>query len=522
MSVDITVYGGAREIGGNQILLRDGDTSVLLDFGYRFSISNEYFFSDFLKLRDSNGLNDYFEMNAIPPIPEIYRTDYLRHDGYNGPIRPVDAVLISHAHMDHTGQLNLLNEKTPFYASDVTIEVMRRMEEASNQMHNIEDGEKFRYYTNRNGGLSRIEKNRSGERKRWEHRLTGPPERIGSLNVEMIRVDHSLPGASAYIIRTSKGTIAYTGDLRFHGKHPEYTKNFVERAASEDIDLLITEGTRVARKQDLKKEEKRKKEGIYDNTTPDDFETEGDIEAGVGNYISGVGNGMVIVNFPERDIDRLMSFYRAAVDSDRILAISPQQAMIMSGLYEKELLKRGTDIANPLKDEYLRIFVRRAGYGEVCDRNGSAADTWQQDYASVGFRDFIAEHQERIVCWKDLRAEPEKYVLSLNNYYITELIDLRPPEGSLYIKSSTEPFDKEMELDWEKMTRWLDRFGLLKGMKTAHVSGHASRDEIKEMVEAIGPRMVMPVHTTDDGVETFNKWFDNVVEMSYGSRYEMR
>jgi len=127
-----------------------------------------------------------------------------------------------------------------------------------------------------------------------------------------------------------------------------------------------------------------------------------------------------------------------------------------------------------------------------------------------------------LVDWKDFRAEPENYILSLNNYQITELIDLRPPEGSLYIKSSTEPFDDEMELDWEKMKRWLHRFNLLKGMKTAHVSGHASKDEIRDMVEDIGPKMVMPVHTTDDGVETFKNWFDNVVEMRYGDRYEMR
>ncbi len=392
------------------------------------------------------------------------------------------------------------------------------MEAASNKMHNISDAEKFRYYENSKGKLSRIEKGGKA-RQRWEHPLSSKPGRIGSLDIEMIRVDHSLPGAAAYIIHTSAGTIAYTGDLRFHGKHPEYTREFVEKAASEDIDLLITEGTRVARKQDMEKE---RTEGDYTNTTPDDFRTEGDIEAGVSAYISGVKKGMVIVNFPERDIDRLMSFYRAAVDSDRILAVTPQQAMIMSGLYEKELLKRGEDIADPLTDEHLRIFVKRAGYGEICERNRSAADTWMADYYNLGYRDFIVDHEDRIVCWKDLRAEPERYVLSLNNYQIVELIDLKPPEGSLYIKSSTEPFDKEMELDWKKMTRWLDRFGLFRGMRTAHVSGHASRDEIKEMVEAIGPRAVMPIHTTDEGVETFKKWFDNVVEMSYGDSYEMR
>jgi len=520
MSVEITVYGGAREIGGNQIHVMDGETSLFLDFGYRFSISNRYFFSDFLKLRDSNGLVDYFEMNAIPQLPEIYRTDYLRHDGYSGKQRPPDAVLISHAHMDHTGQLNLLHERTPFFASAVTLEIMRQMEMASNKVHLLKDGERFRYYSNKNGNISRIERSK-GERMKWEHPVSSRIKEVGDMEVEMIGVDHSIPGASAYILHTSTGTIAYTGDLRFHGKHPEYTENFVQKAAHEDIDLLITEGTRVARKQDLQREERMKKEGLYSNTTPDDFKTEGDIEAGVTGYISGIKNGMVIVNFPERDIDRLMSFYRAAVESERILAISPQQAMIMNGLYEKELLERGTDIANPLKDEHIRIFVRRAGYGEICERYGDAADTWQMDYSNVGFRDFIIDNMDRIVCWRDIRAEPEKYVLSLNNYYITEVIDLKPPEGSLYIKSSTEPFDMEMELDWEKMRSWLDRFGLLKGMKTAHVSGHASRDEIKDMVEVIEPKMVMPVHTTEEGVQTFKNWFDNVVDMSYGSMYRL-
>ena len=31
--VEITFYGGAGEIGGNMILVRDGDSKVMLDFG---------------------------------------------------------------------------------------------------------------------------------------------------------------------------------------------------------------------------------------------------------------------------------------------------------------------------------------------------------------------------------------------------------------------------------------------------------------------------------------------------------
>jgi ribonuclease J len=40
---------------------------------------------------------------------------------------------------------------------------------------------------------------------------------IKDLTVESIPINHSLPGATAYIIHSSIGPIVYTGDLRFHG-----------------------------------------------------------------------------------------------------------------------------------------------------------------------------------------------------------------------------------------------------------------------------------------------------------------
>ena len=45
----------------------------------------------------------------------------------------------------------------------------------------------------------------------------GRPHKLGDIEVAMSPVDHSLPGSDAYVITTSSGSIAYTGDLRFHG-----------------------------------------------------------------------------------------------------------------------------------------------------------------------------------------------------------------------------------------------------------------------------------------------------------------
>ena len=55
-------------------------------------------------------------------------------------------------------------------------------------------------------------------------RVLGPyevKEKIGCLEVEMVPVDHSLPGAAGYIIYSDEGNLVYTGDIRFHGCRTE-------------------------------------------------------------------------------------------------------------------------------------------------------------------------------------------------------------------------------------------------------------------------------------------------------------
>jgi ribonuclease J len=73
-----------------------------------------------------------------------------------------------------------------------------------------------------------------------------------------------------------------------------------------------------------------------------------------------------------------------------------------------------------------------------------------------------------------------------------------------------------MELDEERLINWLDAFGigyelgetpvpngctnpnctkLRKRIVRSHVSGHASRPELKELIEKINPKLLFPVHT---------------------------
>ena len=105
----LTFYGGINEIGGNKILLQDGDTKIFLDFGMSFSQSGK-FFSEFLQPRKCNGLGDFFEFNLLPDIPGIYRRDYLKHMGREPEDTDCQGILLSHAHADHADYISFLHE----------------------------------------------------------------------------------------------------------------------------------------------------------------------------------------------------------------------------------------------------------------------------------------------------------------------------------------------------------------------------------------------------------------------------
>jgi ribonuclease J len=94
---------------------------------------------------------------------------------------------------------------------------------------------------------------------------------------------------------------------------------------------------------------------------------------------------------------------------------------------------------------------------------------------------------------------------------LQELIDIRPKENSNYIRSSTEPFDDEMELDQMRVKRWLFHFGLLnKDLRWnhIHISGHGSGDQIRSIIDGSKSKALIPIHT--EHVEYYKKWHPQV------------
>jgi len=292
---------------------------------------------------------------------------------------------------------------------------------------------------------------------------------VDSIEVEPIYVDHSLPGVCGFIFHTSKGSIGYTGDIRFHGRRESSTKDFIEKCSNSEIDILLCEGTRVV----------------------EEFsQTELDVENNVRTIIENTKN-LVTCTYPTRDLDRMLSFYLASKESGRNLVIDLKQAYILKLFNQSEFLK---DVYPSPKDNVIKIYIPRKSWGLI-DKDIIFWTT------KVLLGDYVTLNQNEMVFY-------------CSDFQLQELIDIRPKEDSVYIRSSTEPFDDDMRLDQERVKRWLLHFGLIKkevDWNHIHVSGHGSGDQIKRIIEGSDSKLLIPVHTEHE--EFHKKWHNNVKEV---------
>ena len=183
--VNLQFYVGIKEIGGNKILLEDGDTKIFLDFGTSFS-KKQKFFEEFLTPRIANGIGDFLAMNLLPDISGIYREDLLQHIGRKSEQPEIQGVVLSHAHADHANYVSFLHKDIPIYCGETCKCILEAVEEQSQRdlENEILNFKKRPIY-------KKDYKNPPIERRFYTFR-TGDKLKIDSLEIEPIHVDHCL------------------------------------------------------------------------------------------------------------------------------------------------------------------------------------------------------------------------------------------------------------------------------------------------------------------------------------------
>jgi ribonuclease J len=267
----ITIYRGTKEIGGTLIEIKSSKARVLIDAGYPLFLNGKEIDNRIAKLPH----DELLQLGVLPKISGLYAWD----------TPSFEAVIISHAHIDHYGLIKYIHPAIPVFLSAGTqklIELSQRFKITDNYPLNAIS---FSMYQ---------------------------PFIIGDFTVKPYLMDHSAFDAAAFEITGEGKTILYSGDFRGHGRKAVCLDYFIS-GASKQADILLTEGTMFGRP-----DEKILSESGLEDTI-------------IGEI--GSRKGPVLFQSSSQNIDRLVTFFRVAQRLKKQFVVDVYTANVLYDLH---------------------------------------------------------------------------------------------------------------------------------------------------------------------------------------------
>jgi ribonuclease J len=261
----------------------------LIDAGYPLFLNNQPIADEV----SSYPYDKLLELGVLPDIKGLYKWDS----------PAFDAVIISHAHIDHYGLLRYINPAIPVYLSSGTRKIIE---------------------------ISVLFKLTDQDTEGFHEFAMYKPFNIGIFRIMPFLMDHTAFDAAAFEISDKEKTLIYTGDFRGHGRKGVCLDRFINKARK-SADVLLTEGTMFGRQDE-------------------EVMTEQDLEERLVKKLEDF-TGPVLFQSSSQNIDRLVSFYRAASRLGRIFVVDIYTANV---LYE--LRQLGNNLPYP-SEAYKNIKV---------------------------------------------------------------------------------------------------------------------------------------------------------------------
>ena len=233
----LCIHRGTHQIGGIAAEIATETTRILIDMGDELSLDPGF-------------------VSAPLHIPGV--TDANRR---------CDAVLFTHYHGDHTGQMLRIRPDIPLYAGALAKDIMRLSSAHSWKKDKVL--------------CRRIETIRTF--------YAGMPFLIGDIQITPFGIDHSAVDSYLFLIEADGKCILYTGDFRLHGVRGKTMDKILDRRIGK-VDAIITEGTTVSR-------------------TDGKTVTEWELQARVRNYLQQYK--YVFVLCATTNLDRIFALARA-------------------------------------------------------------------------------------------------------------------------------------------------------------------------------------------------------------------
>ncbi len=297
----IIIHRGTQTIGGNCVEIQSDSHRILIDVGTPLMQPGGG------ALNPKELESPSIENGILPNIQGLYKE--------SSP--DIEAVFISHAHLDHCGLLNHLHKGIPVYVSKGTHALI--------QVGNVFYPEKSRIYFD--------------NFKIFEH---WKPIHIGPFKLTSYLVDHSGYDASSFLIEVDGKRIFYSGDFRGHGRKSILLDKIVANPIS-DIDYLLMEGTTLGGEHHV------------------GYETEDEVEKALFNIFL-MQKDVSFIAAAGSNIDRLVSLYKATRKSNKTLVLD------IYTFYVLYRLKKITPGLPPFDGDHIRIFYIRDHAQNIADR----------------------------------------------------------------------------------------------------------------------------------------------------------
>lgn len=395
----IMPIGGLGEmgIGKNMMAIEYDNDIIVIDCGFLFPGS------------------DYPGINYI--IPDITYLEENKHK--------IRGQVFTHGHLDHIGAYRHIADKipAPVYGSKFTLGMVQRtMEEAT-----------------------------SGFEPDYHELDPEAHERVqlgDSFSIELVRVNHSIPDATAVVVRTPLGVLVDTGDWRFEDNPVDGKKFDLERlteiATKEGILLLMNESTNC------------ESEGGHEHG-------EFDIQQSMGQVMDKNQNSRLILSCFSSQIHRMQVILEEAKKHDRKVAFAGY-----SMIQNLEVALRAGVIKIP-KD----VVVKMEDVVKLPDGKVTIVCTGSQgEFNAVLNRMATGSHKFIKIKNSDVIVFSSNAIPG-NEKYVTRTVDGLMREGSAVIQNGKTH---------------------LTGVGPLHLSGHGYYDDHVKLVNALNPKYYMPIH----------------------------
>ena len=388
---------GEMGIGKNMLAIEYDNDIVVIDMGFLFPGA------------------DYPGINYI--IPD---TTYLEENKHK-----IRGIVFTHGHLDHIGAFRHIVHKipAPVYGSKFTIAMLQKtMDEATSGFepeYHILDPEAH-------------ERAQLGD----------------SFSIELVRVNHSIPDATAVVIRTPLGVLVDSGDWRFESDPVDGKKFDLERlteiASKEGILMLLNEST---------------------NCESDGTHTHGefDIQQSMGQAMEKYPNNRLIISAFSSQIHRMQVILDEAKKHGRKVAfagysmIQNVEVALRTGTIRvpKDVIMKMEDIIK-MPDEKVTI---------IC--TGS-----QGEFSAVLNRMASGSHRHIKIKSTDVVIFSSNPIPG-NEKYVVRTVDGLMREGSEVVQNGKTH---------------------LTGLGPLHLSGHGYYEDHVKFITALNPKYYLPIH----------------------------